>query len=257
MAIVITSYTPTTGPTTGGTLCTVTGTGLGTVDVVLVDGDSVPVVGTPTATEVKFRTPAHAAGTGNVTLGDTAADDFAQAATDFTYTAGGADEQLVTTLANKFRLEVNTGTPEAPTWTKVRGITTIKPGLDYSTEDDSDIDTGIDGATLVTGRSASVTCTVKRGKGISTGNYDAGQEALREAADAAGTPEGTVQIRWFDRTGGPEAYTAFALSQWAPQGGNKTGDKVDVTLPIQGRRTVIANPVLADPALSDGLFTAA
>lgn len=252
MAIVITSYTPTTGPETGGTLVDVTGTGLAAVDAVLLDGNPAEIVSV-SATHVIFRTPAGTVGTADVTLADTAANNFAQAGVDFTYTAVAADEQLVTTLANKFRLDARViGDTD---WTKVRGITTIKPGLDYATEDDSDIDTGIDGATLVTGRTATVTCTVKRGKGVSSGNYDPGQEILREAADAAGTADGTIEIRWYDRTGGPEAYTAFALAQWSPQGGNKTGDKVDVTLPIQGRRTLIANPVIADSSLSDGLYT--
>jgi uncharacterized protein YodC (DUF2158 family) len=248
MAIIVTSYTPTTGPETGGTLVTFTGTGMGTVDAVLFDGAEAEIVGAPTATAVVVRTPPGATGTADVTVADTAANNFVQAGVDFTYTAVSAAEQLVTTLANKFRLDVrNVGDAN---FTKVRGITTIKPGLQYTTEDDSDIDSGIDGADLVTGRKADVTGTVKRGKGVTSNAYDPGQEIIRTAAENAGTVAGTIECRWFDRTGGPEAYTAFALAQWSPQGGNKTADKVDFTLNIQGRRTVIANPVIADSSLA-------
>jgi hypothetical protein len=254
MTMVVTSYTPETGPVTGGTLCTVTGTGLSTCVAVLI-GDNEAILVSAAATTVVFRTP-HGDAVGNAGVHLFDGTNVVTATDPFVYTAVSAAEQLVTTLANKFRLDASANV--ATTWAdlgvtdrKVRGIVTIKPGLAYTTEDDSDIDSGIDGSDLVTGRKATVSGTVKRGKGVTSGNYDPGQEILRLAAEAAGTSAALIPIRWYDRTGGPEAYTAFALVEWSPQGGNKTADKVDFTLNIQGRRTVITNPVIADASLAN------
>lgn len=256
MAMVITSYTPETGPVTGGTECTVTGTGLDDCDVVLVGNNEATIVGTPTATTVVFRTPAAAsASNADVVLVDTSTPADVKATDPFVYTAVSTAEPLKTTLASKFRLDVSANidtdwSDMGDTDRKVRGITTIKNGMDYTTEDDSDIDTGIWGATLVTGLTASITGTVKRAKGVSSGVYDPGQEIIRHASDHPDTAEGLIKCRIYDRTGGPEAYEFFSLCQWSPQGGNKTGDKVDFTLNAQGERTTITNPVLADSSLT-------
>lgn len=251
MTMVITSYTPETGPVTGGTQVTVTGTGLSTCVAVLVGANEATIIGTPSATTVVFQTPpGAAAGTAKVALYDGTV--VVEATDSFTYTAVSADEQLDSTLASKYRLDITAD--GGTTWTKVRGITTIKAGINYSSEDDSDIDSGVWTSTLNTGLGWQLTFTCKRGKGHTSGNYDPGQELVRAASDQLGTPS-TVQIRWYDRTGGPEAYTGFANVQWAPQGGNKTGDKVDVTLNGQGARTVIDNPVIEDPSLAAGYST--
>lgn len=249
MAFTITSYTPTTGPTTGGTLCTVTGTGLTVVDEVLVGGNLATIVGTPGATSMQFRTPAHAAGDATVTLVDTDASETHNAGTQFTY-AAVTSESTFNTLAGKMALDVRVvGDTD---WTRVRSVLTIKPEQTYSTEDDSDTDSGIDGTDFVNSRKGNITGTVKRTKGVLSGAYNAGQEIIRNAADNAGTPDGTIEARWYDRTGGPEAYEATAIAQWSPQGGNKTTDKVDFTLNIQGAKTTITNPVIADSSLADG-----
>lgn len=250
MALAITSYTPTTGPVTGGTQCTITGTELDTVDTVLVGSVAATIVGTPTGTTLVFRTPPGAAGTSLVTVVDNGSGGrVAVAGTSFTYTAVPANDTLVSTMASKFRLDCMTA-PGISSRTKVRGITTIKPGVDASTEDDSDIDSGTWGADFVNGRKWSITGTVRRGLGVVSGVYDTGQEGLRLAADNVGTTSGLVVVQWYDRTGGPEAYQGTALVTWSPQGGNKTSDKVDFTLLGQGARTTITNPVIADPTLA-------
>lgn len=255
MTIAITSFTPETGPVTGGTEVTVTGTGLGPTVAVLVGGNEATIVGTPSATTVVFVTPPGASASAfKVALYD-GTNPSVEATDSFTYTAVSAATELITTLAFKWRLDINSASFASPTWVKMLGIKTIVPALAFSSEDDSDIDTGIDASTLITGRNASVTGTVRRAQIVDSTNYDPGQELVRLAAEAAGTQAGTIDIRWYDRTGGPEAYRAFALSQWSPKGGNKTADTADFTLSVQGKRTTITNPVLADPTLSDGLFT--
>ena len=58
MSMVITSYTPTTGPITGGTECTITGTGLDVVTSVLVGDNEAELVSVAgDGTSVVFITP--------------------------------------------------------------------------------------------------------------------------------------------------------------------------------------------------------
>lgn len=245
MVMAITSYTPTTGPQTGGTECTITGTGLDVVTAVMVGPNEAELVGEPTATEVVFITPPGAVGTAKVAVLDTDAGASVDAATSFTYTAvSGAGEALISTLAGKFGVRVrDVGDPD---FTVVRGLLSIKPGRDYSTEDDSDTDSAFDTSDFITARKNSFSGTLKRGKGAVTGNYDPGQEIMRVAEESVSAIEGQV----YDRTGGPEAWDFTAIVQWAPQGGNKTSDKVDFTLLVQGARIVITNPVIDDPSLA-------
>ena len=253
MAIVITSYTPTTGPVTGGTECTVTGTGLDTVDVVLVGNRAAQIVGTPTATTVVFRAPAGAAtGTADVILGDTSADEFVAAGTQFTYTAAAAADTLITQLAGSKCVDVNTGTYDTPVWTRIRGNTGWKLAPSYTSEDDSDTDSGEWDATLDTSIGWELTGTVKRGRGRVSGVFDPGQEAIRQASLVLGADH-IVDVRYYDRAAtsvDDEAYRGFAKAQYVPQGGNKTGDKADVTLTGQGPLNKIPNPVIADPSLA-------
>jgi len=253
MAIVITSYTPTTGDTNGGTSCTVTGTGLDVVDAVFVGNTEAEIVGTPTATSLTFKTPAaDSAGNQNVTLVDVAGDEAVTAADPFVYTTATTPETLVNTLANKWGVRVRK--LGDTTWTKVRGLTTAKPGLNYSTEDDSDFESGIWQSTFTNGIGWSLGFTVKRGRGATSGNYDPGQQIILAAHDKTGS-DSLIEVQWYDRSAtsaDDEAYQGTTTVEWAPQGGNKTSDKVDVTLNGQGARTKITNPVIGDPTLAAG-----
>jgi hypothetical protein len=153
-----------------------------------------------------------------------------------------APETLVSTLARKFRLDVNTGTRAVPAWTQVRGITAFTPTLDTNLENDSDYDSGGWGSQTKTLLSWSLTATVKRGRGVDSGVYDPGQEALRAASESFGA-DGVAQVRWYDREGGDEAYTGDAEVSWAPSGGGVTAlDMAEVTLTGKGARVQIANP---------------
>lgn len=154
-------------------------------------------------------------------------------------------EQLVATLARKFAVDVNTGTSADPTWTRVRAITGLSPTVDSNMEDDSDYDSDGWGSSVKTGMTWSLELTVARKVGFESRAFDPGQEKLREAADKFG-PAGSVQIRWYDRDGGAEAYSGLATVAYAPGGGAYTAlDTATITLTGQGARTTITNPIAA------------
>jgi hypothetical protein len=151
-------------------------------------------------------------------------------------------ETLVSTQASKWTLEVNASGTGTPDWVKVRGISDMSTSVDSNTEDDSDYDSDGWASTTKTQMSWSLDVTVMRKIGFTTRNYDEGQEILRAAADEFGV-DGSVQVRWYDRTGGPEAYTGTGSVSYAPQGGKTTDlDSAKVTIDGQGARTKIANP---------------
>lgn len=246
MPFTITSYTPTTGSAAGGTTCVVTGTGLTVVTVALVGSRQATITGTTTATTLTFVTPPGTAGTSTVTLLDPVADLAINATPSFTYTAVPAVDPLQTQLASAYALRVNTGTYATPVWTKVRGIKTIKPMVAKSSEDDSDIDSLSWAGTLETDRAWSIDFTIKRGRGLASGTWDVGQEVIHAAHDQLNV---WVDIMYYDRSGNlitDDAYRGYTSVQWKAQGGNKTGNLVDVTLTGQGARTKIDNPAVAD-----------
>lgn len=151
-------------------------------------------------------------------------------------------ETLVSTLARKWRLEVNTGTRGAPVWTLVRGVTAFNPTIDTNLEDDNDFDSDGWGSQTKTLMSWALEVTVKRGKGVDTGAYDPGQEAIRVAAESFGA-DGVVNVRWFDRDGGPEAYSGDAEVSWSNSGTGTTDlSSADITLTGKGARLAIDNP---------------
>jgi IPT/TIG domain len=240
MAITITGITPASGPTTGGTVHYITGTQLDTVTGVTIGGTAVTLFSAVSPTLMKVTAPAGSAGAQNVVLNPGAITGTGI----FTYSAPSTTEQLVSTLARKWKLDVNTGTVAAPVWTKVRGIGELKAQVEPNMEDDSDYDSGGWASETKTQLKWSLETKVLRKKGVTTGNYDPGQEFLRAAADQFGSP-GTPQVRWYTDDGGPEAYTGFASVSWEPEGGEaKDLDAVTIKMSGNGQRTTIANPVL-------------
>lgn len=243
MALAITSYTPATGPATGGTTVTITGTGLDTVDEILVGNTVATIVGTPTPTQLVFKTPAHAAGSLTVHALDNDTNTEVGAATPFVYTAVTSPEQLVSTLASKWKLDVDLSPAQDGTnFVAVRAITDFKPDVSVTTQDDSDYDGNGWGSDVKTQLKWSNVVKLARKRGQSSNAYDPGQEALKAAHDVFGNA-GTVLVRWYDRNGGPEAYQGFAQVQWSEDGGNTTAlDTASVTLNGQGIRNKITNP---------------
>lgn len=237
MAITITSIYPNTGPTTGGTVHDITGTDLNTVTGVNLGATPVASFQALNANLLRIVTPAGTAGAVNVVLNPGAVT----LTNGFTYTAVGA-EQLRSTLARKWKLDVNTGTVGSPVWTAVRAVGELKTQVESNMEDDSDYDSDGWASETKTQMKFSLECKVLRKIGVTSENYDPGQEALRAAADQFGSG-GTPQVRWYDRDGGPEAYSGFVSVSWEPEGGEaKDLDTVTIKMSGQGKRTPITNP---------------
>jgi hypothetical protein len=66
----VTTVSPATGTTGGGTLVTLTGTNLDGVTAVTIGGNSATISAGTTPTQLKFTTPAHSSGAVNIVLTD-------------------------------------------------------------------------------------------------------------------------------------------------------------------------------------------
>lgn len=148
------------------------------------------------------------------------------------------------TLARKWVFEINTNTVASPVWTTVKGlnsltVTEAEPNLE---DDNVYEDAGYTGQTK-TGLSWKAEATVmRRTDPTDVTVYDPGQEKLRLLGRTLG-PTGVGHCRFYDRDGGPEAFTGFAEISWTPQGGTPTDlEQVDITVTGKGINTQITNP---------------
>lgn len=243
MAFLATSVSPATGSAGGGETVLITGTDLDDVTPltgVKFGGTNASLIEIVNANLLRVIAPPHAAGAVAVVVTDGTTPTTLSSA--YTYTADDAAEQLVSTLARKFAVDVNIGTVNSPSWRKIRGIADLKPGLDNNLEDDTDYDADGWKSETKTLIGWMLELKLRRKQGFTTGFYDLGQEKLRLASDQFGV-DGTVQVRWYDRTGGPEAYTGFASVSWEPEGGDaKALDMATAKLSGNGARVAITNP---------------
>ncbi|MFF2621301.1 phage tail tube protein [Oerskovia jenensis] len=155
------------------------------------------------------------------------------------------------TVNSIWRLDVDL-TPQAPEFIQVRGMQNFVPGINSTVQDSSDYDAEGWGSDAVTMRKAQPTATLLRKENPTTGAYDPGQEALRQASEDLEL----VHIRWYERKAGGQAWEGYSLVQWAPSGGSTEGlQAVAVTLLVQGKPAKIANPTAATtaPALTSAL----
>lgn len=248
MALAITSFTPTTGPTTGGTKVVVTGTQLTDAENWLFG--SVPAqidsTATNTATSMTLIAPP-ISNSGTLVVKVVAVDSTSTgvivvSSGSYTYTVVSSPA-LGTSLASKWILKVDSsGLLDGSSLVPCRGMTNFTPGLDQTTQDDSDYDSGIWGSDVVTQQKVNMSATFDRK--VASGNVeDPGQKIIRLAAALAGASN-QVFLQWSDRNGTPgEAYTAICAVKWSEKGG-ATSDKasVDVTFMGRGTRTTITNP---------------
>lgn len=236
MAIAITGITPATGPTTGGTVHYITGTDLDTVTGGTIGGAAFTLFEAQSPTLMKVTAPAGTTGAKDVVLSPGAVTLVG----GFTYAEPTGNEQLVATKASKYILEVRRVGVTA--WTKVRAVADFKPPLEPNMETDSDYDGEGWASETKTELKWGVEAKLIRKIGISSSNLDPGQEILRMASTKFGQ-DGTVEVRWYDRTGGPEAYQGFVNVSWEPEGGDtKALDIVTAKLSGNGKRTDIVNP---------------
>ena len=125
-------------------------------------------------------------------------------------------------------------------WIQVKGMSNFVPSIDSTVQDMSDYDTNGWGSDAVTFRKFKLSGNLNRNK--YAGSFDAGQEALRSAAENL-TP---IHVRWYQRTSGGLAYEGWVLVQWDDQGGDAPGlSQVSFTALGQGARSTIANPFAA------------
>lgn len=152
---------------------------------------------------------------------------------------------LVSTLARKYRLDVDTGAVGTPAWEQVRGMSEFTPSIDTNLERDSDFDSDGWASQTKTQLAWMLEATLMRKVALAGGAYDPGQEALRLAAESFGA-DGVVSVRWYDRDGGLEAYEGKAEVSWTPDGGSTTAlSSVKVKLTGKGARLTIPNPTPA------------
>jgi hypothetical protein len=141
------------------------------------------------------------------------------------------------TANSKWRLDVDLDPNGTGNFVQVKGMSQFVPSVPATVQDLTDYDTDGWGADAVMGRKFQLTGTVRRNK--YGGSRDAGQEALRSAADATTL----IHVCWYERTTGGEAYDGWVLVQWEPQGGDAFSvEEVGFTLLGQGARTAITNP---------------
>ncbi|QKN87599.1 major tail protein [Streptomyces phage Vondra] len=151
-------------------------------------------------------------------------------------------DPAVTALARRWRVEVNTGTAETPSWNLCPGITALTPAAEPNIEDSSDYDSDGWAGNTKTGQSWELSMTINRKINDTAKTYNAVHEELRLASLAYGSAS-LVHVRYYDRNGLPEAYEGHAIVTWAPSGGEYTAlDQVEVTLTGDGPLLPIANP---------------
>lgn len=148
------------------------------------------------------------------------------------------------TLARKWVFEVNTGTVASPIWTTVKGLNnlTVTQGEPNLEDDNVYEDAGYTGQTKTALSWKAEATVMRRTDPVNVTIYDPGQEKLRALSNLLG-PTGVAYCRFYDRDGGPEAFTGFGEVSWAPQGGSPTDlEQVDITVTGKGAPTTITNP---------------
>lgn len=148
-----------------------------------------------------------------------------------------------TTLARRWIVEVNMGTPVSPQWKLLLAVTDFSPAADPNIEDDSSYDAGGWMENTKTGQSWKADVTFNRKATPDSTTYSDVHEALRAAAFAFGAAS-KVGVRWYDRDGLPEAYQGTCLVTWAPSGGDRTKlEQIKATFTGTGQLLLIDNPI--------------
>jgi hypothetical protein len=248
MTLAVTSFTPTSGDTTGGTSVVITGTGLDAVTAVMF-GDvqgKIDTNATNTATSLTVIAPAipnDDAGTVKITVLDSSTPAEAQSTGNYTYSSVTTPE-LSPSLMAKWKFQVKDGSGD---YIDVRGLEKFQPQVAQTLQDDTDFDS-VDEDTGISWKSQALTqlgwtlnCTVGR-KTAAGYVEDPGQKILRLASVESGTAA-LVDVRWYDRNGGDEAYQGTGQVQWSDDQGDLTQlSTATVTVNGRGKRNTITNP---------------
>ncbi|MFD7103113.1 phage tail tube protein [Streptomyces celluloflavus] len=150
--------------------------------------------------------------------------------------------ETVTALARRYRLELDMGTNNAPTWTLVPGVTEFTPKVEPTQQDVTTYDAEGWSEQAVTMLAWSVETTIAHRAHPTTGAFNAAQEFLRKASMSFGAAS-YVTVRYYDRNGADDAQQGTALVTWEPAGGGPDEvDTVKITLTGSGPLAPIANP---------------
>lgn len=148
-----------------------------------------------------------------------------------------------TTLARRWRLEVNMGSTLTPDYQLWPAVTNFQWTADPSIQDSSTYDAGGWADNTKTGQAWKVEATFNRKATIDATSFSVVHEKVRAAAFAFGSAS-ELDVRWMDRDGLPEAYQGTSLVTWAPAGGDRTAlDAIKVTLTGKGVLNQIVNPL--------------
>lgn len=137
---------------------------------------------------------------------------------------------MTSQLARKWKLQVTNDLTLQTGWVDVRAITGLTPTVTPNLEDSSDFDTNGWSSSVPTMNSWTLDAVFNRSK--SGSNLDPGQELIRARVGQFDTAA-QIGVRWFDRTGGPEANSGLATVTWKP-GSNAVKDIESVTATFTG-----------------------
>lgn len=115
---------------------------------------------------------------------------------------------MATTLSRKFRVDVTSDLTLASGWLQLNGIDDWSPQISPNVEETSAYDTTGWKTNEVTMQDWSATASLFRRQ--VSGVYDPGQELVRLTQGLFGTAA-RCGVRWYDKNGGPEAYSGIAL----------------------------------------------
>lgn len=125
--------------------------------------------------------------------------------------------ETVTALARRYRLELNMGTADAPDWQLVPGVMEFTPATEPNVEEVTTYDSEGWGEHAVTQLDWQVEVQLAHRHHPETGAFNPVQVELRQIARRFGAGS-YAHIRYYDRSGQPDAYEGRALVTWAPEG---------------------------------------
>lgn len=118
---------------------------------------------------------------------------------------------MTTTLARKWKCDVTLDLTLATGFVPLKRITDFDPEIAPNLEDASDYDTNGWTSSEPTMQSWTAQATFFRQQ--IGGTYDPGQELIRSAIGVF-QAAARIGVRWYDRNGGPEAFSGVAIPTW-------------------------------------------
>lgn len=146
-------------------------------------------------------------------------------------------------LARRFKVDVST---DNTNWVPLGGLTDFNPQETPTLQSADDYDSNGFASFEKTLTGAKLTCKARRK--LTAGAFDAGQELVRATAFQFGT-SARIYVRWYDRNGANQAYSAYMLAEYNQA---KTAvqdiEEVHIVFTADGAVTSITNPASAASA---------